>query len=106
MKLLIDADYFEHLLACLANQKFIGEPPPNGDALSIGEKKYLKIQSENQKIIDIAWRKGMDILWNSSFSAKGGIARAKSLSAKRRKEIATLASHSRPKKPLLTNKEV
>ena len=37
----ISKDYFEHLLSCLANQKFIGEKPCNGDSLSIGEKEYL-----------------------------------------------------------------
>ena len=95
MKIMIEESYFEHLLTCLANQKFIGEQPPNGDALAMGKSEYENIQAEHQKIIDEAWRKGMDILSRSSFSARGGKARAKKLSAGRRKEIATKASHSR-----------
>lgn len=58
----LDLDYFEHLLNCLANQKFIGEKPPNGDAMAIEESEYNKIQRENQKIIDKAWNQGMFLL--------------------------------------------
>ncbi len=45
----IDAEFFEHLLNCMANQKYIGSQLPEKAA-------------EKQKIIDEAWRKGMDIL--------------------------------------------
>lgn len=61
-KITIDRDFFEHLLNCLANQKFIGEKPPCGDALAMGKTAYQKIQIRNQKIIDKAWKKGMDLL--------------------------------------------
>jgi len=47
----------------------------------MGKSEYENIQAEHQKIIDEAWRKGMDILSCSSFSARGGKARAKKLSA-------------------------
>lgn len=50
-------DYFEHLLNCLANQKFIHEI--NADAT---ECDYKKIQKENQTIIDKAWTDGMNML--------------------------------------------
>lgn len=48
----IDAGFLEHLLNCLANQKYI--PAPTSD---LGE-----IESENQAVIDRAWCKGMDML--------------------------------------------
>ena len=54
--------YFEHLLNCLANQKFVGELPTNGDALATGENEYRNIQKENQTVIDKAWKEGMFIL--------------------------------------------
>ncbi len=43
---------FEHLLACLDNQKFVGEAPPNGDALAMGEEAYNETQREIQEAID------------------------------------------------------
>ncbi len=58
----IDTDFFEHLLNCLANQKFIGEAPPNGDALAMGQEAYEELHESNQEIIDKAWNKGMAIL--------------------------------------------
>lgn len=58
----ITKNFFEHLLNCLANQKFIGELPPNADALSLGKTEYENIQIENQNIINDAWSKGMFIL--------------------------------------------
>ncbi len=58
----IDIDFFEHLLNCLANQKFIGEKPPCGDAMAMKKTAYLKTQKKNQKIIDIAWNRGMNLL--------------------------------------------
>jgi len=48
----ISEDSFEHLLNCLDNQKFVGESPPNGDALSLGRSEYQRIQDENQAVID------------------------------------------------------
>jgi hypothetical protein len=61
-KIIISKGYFEHLLNCLANQKYIEELPPNGDALAEGEENYRNIQEENQMAIDKAWREGMFIL--------------------------------------------
>lgn len=61
-KIAIDKNYFEHLLNCLANQKFIGEAPPCGDAMAMDKNDYLNVQRENQKIIDKAWNRGMFIL--------------------------------------------
>lgn len=55
----IEKDYFEHLLACLANQKFINQVP-NGDALVTDD--FRSINAENQRIIDEAYRKGMELL--------------------------------------------
>ncbi len=57
----ISKGYFEHLLNCLANQKFGDELPCNGDALSLDAKQYYDIQAQNQKVIDKAWREGMFI---------------------------------------------
>lgn len=51
-QIIISEDSFEHLLSCLDNQKFVGESPPNGDALAMGEKEYNKVQDENQACID------------------------------------------------------
>jgi len=51
--LIIEADFLEHLLNCLANQKYMPI-----DNLSKAEK-------EKQEIIDKAWQKGMDIVINS-----------------------------------------
>lgn len=53
----IESSFFEHLLLCLANQKFI--KAVNADATTCD---YKKIQIKNQKIIDKAYKKGMDIL--------------------------------------------
>jgi hypothetical protein len=48
----ITEDSFEMLLACLDNQKFIGESPQNGDSLSVGEGNYWKGQEDIQNTID------------------------------------------------------
>lgn len=64
----IDVEFFEHLLNCLANQKFIGEPPPCGDAMALSKDEYNTIQKENQAKIDEAWNKGMTLL--SEFGKK------------------------------------
>ena len=61
-KVTLSKDYFEHLLNCLANQKYVGELPTCGDALAEGPEKYKNVQEENQKVIDKAWREGMFIL--------------------------------------------
>lgn len=53
----MDRDYFEHLLNCLANQKYVHQI--NADAT---ECDYKTIQKKNQKVIDKAWRDGMDKL--------------------------------------------
>lgn len=53
----IDIDYFEYLLNCLANQKFINDI--NADAL---DADYKKMQREYQEAIDKAWLEGMDLL--------------------------------------------
>ena len=53
----IDRDFFEHLLACLANQKYIHEI--NADALTCD---YKSIQKRNQRVIDTAYHKGMKLL--------------------------------------------
>lgn len=58
----IKRDYFEHLLNCLANQKFINERPPNGDALAMGEDAYKEVHRTNQDLIDKAWNHGMFLL--------------------------------------------
>lgn len=60
--IVITEDDFFHILNCLCNQKFIGEPPPNGDALSLGMQEYYNIQKENQDIIDDCYHQCMDIL--------------------------------------------
>lgn len=48
----ISEDSFEMLLACLDNQKFVGESPQNGDSLSVGEDNYWKGQEDIQNTID------------------------------------------------------
>lgn len=48
----IEEDFFEHLLNCMANQKFIGEVPPNGDAMSLSQTEYKNIQQDHQRVID------------------------------------------------------
>lgn len=53
----IQEEYFEHLLASLANQKYINEV--NADGLS---SHYKDTQRDIQKVIDRAWLDGMDYL--------------------------------------------
>jgi len=50
--IVISEGSFEMLLACLDNQKFVGESPQNGDSLSDGEDSYWKGQSDIQNTID------------------------------------------------------
>lgn len=58
----INKNYFEHLLNCLCNQKYIGEAPANGDAMAMEESDYRKVQREGQEAIDKAWKQGMFIM--------------------------------------------
>lgn len=50
--IIISEDSFEMILMCLESQKFVGEPPQNGDSISVGEDEYNKTQQEIQKTID------------------------------------------------------
>lgn len=61
-KILIEKDFLEHLLSCLANQKFINESAPCGDAIAMSNREYKNIQQENQRIIDQAYKDGWDFL--------------------------------------------
>jgi hypothetical protein len=60
--IVISEDSFEMLLACLDNQKFVGESPQNADSLSVGEDKYWKGQEDIQNTIDQYNRQCRDIL--------------------------------------------
>jgi hypothetical protein len=51
----IDRDYFEHLLNCLANQKF----------LHIPDSQMTDREKEMQQAIDDAHHKGRELLTNS-----------------------------------------
>jgi hypothetical protein len=62
--IVLDRDFFEHLLNALATQKFLYHV--NADGLSEGEEKVKQMQSESQQAIDAAWRKGMDILYKNT----------------------------------------
>ena len=50
--IIITEDSFEMLLACLDNQKFVGELPQNGDSLAEGKENYESTQQQIQKTID------------------------------------------------------
>lgn len=60
--IIISERSFGHLLACLDNQKFVGEAPPCGDAAALGEKKYNETQIEIQEAIDDFNRQCRDLL--------------------------------------------
>lgn len=60
--IIISEDSFEMLLACLDNQKFVGEQPQNGDSLSVSEKEYWKGQEDIQNTIDHYNRQCREIL--------------------------------------------
>jgi len=51
--IVISEDSFEMVLACLDNQKFVGESPQNGDSISVGEDKYWRGQEDIQNTIDL-----------------------------------------------------
>jgi len=59
-KITLPADYFEFLLSCLANQKFIHDV--NADGMSEGIDKVRMQQAEMQRIIDITYSKGWELL--------------------------------------------
>lgn len=61
--IIIEKNSFEMILACLANQKFVHEAPPNGDAMAMGKKAYNKTQKEIQSVIDDCYRQMEDILY-------------------------------------------
>jgi hypothetical protein len=50
--IIISENSFEIILACLDNQKFIGESPQNGDSLAVGKDEYWKDQKDIQVAID------------------------------------------------------
>ena len=56
----VSANFFEHLLACLANQKFIHDV--NADGLAEGVDEVKRQQSEMQQTIDTAYREGWELL--------------------------------------------
>lgn len=60
--IVISEDSFEMILACLDNQKFVGELPQNGDSLSVGEDNYWKGQQDIQNAIDHYNRESRKIL--------------------------------------------
>lgn len=53
--IIMTMDEAEHLLACMANQKFIGDV--NADGISEGADSVRETQKENQAVIDEAYRK-------------------------------------------------
>jgi hypothetical protein len=60
--IIISEDSFEMVLACLDNQKFVGEQPQNGDSLSIDKDEYWKGQRDIQDAIDFYNRECRKIL--------------------------------------------
>jgi len=60
--IVITEDSFEMILACLDNQKFVGESPQNGDSISVGKNKYYKTQKDIQDVIDFYYRECRKIL--------------------------------------------
>lgn len=62
--IIISEDSFEHLLSCLDNQKFVGESPPNGDAMSMDKDEYNKIHENIQNAIDDFGRQCRKLLHN------------------------------------------
>ncbi len=60
--IIIHKDSFELILTALATQKFVGEAPPNGDAMAMGKKKYNTTQKKIQKDIDNIYQQAIDIL--------------------------------------------
>ncbi len=52
--IVVEIDFFEHLLACMANQKYL---PTLGASNHMSER-----EKEHQKIIDTAYRKAIELL--------------------------------------------
>ncbi len=50
--IIISEDSFEMLLICLDNQKFVYEPPQNGDSVSVGKDDYFRVQRDIQDSIN------------------------------------------------------
>lgn len=63
--IVISEDSFEHLLNCLANQKFVGEAPPCGDAIDMGREEYAVTQNDMQAAIDNFYVQCREVLHNS-----------------------------------------
>jgi len=66
----LSLDSWEHVMNCLANQKFVGEAPPCGDAMAMDPENYRKVQEETQAVIDECWTQGMEFLGVVSREAK------------------------------------
>lgn len=64
-KVIMKKDDFEYIMLCLCNQKFVNEPPQNGDSLAVGKRKYEKAQREMQEIIDNVYDQCMNFLHKS-----------------------------------------
>ena len=58
--IVISEDSFEHLLNCLANQKYIADI--NSDGMADGEKAIKAVQEHNQAAIDDFYRQCMEVL--------------------------------------------
>lgn len=69
--ILISEGSFQHLLNCLANQKFVGEMPINGDSVSVGKEEYDRVQNSMQDAIDDFYKQCMDLLISKEPSACG-----------------------------------
>lgn len=82
MNVSVPIDEYEHLLNCLCNQKYIHEMKPS-------------VQKEWQKIMDEAWRKGMDRLCAAQSGSRGGVKRMQSLSSTQKTELAKSAAEAR-----------
>jgi len=57
-------DFFEKILICLDNQKFMGDV--NADGMSMGMSKIKKTQKEIQEVIDKTNREGRELLINNN----------------------------------------
>jgi len=66
----INRDYFEHLISCLANQKFMGDF--NADSIEAGEGVYNKTNKLMQEAIDKAYMEGLDLLKRDNPQPKQG----------------------------------
>ena len=62
--IIISKDSFEYLLSCLDNQKFVGESPPNGDAMAMDKDGYDNVHVNVQDAIDDFNRQCRGLLHN------------------------------------------